>query len=155
MQTPTWFERNKAVITTVVLAAIPQLVAVVWWSSSISHDLDTIKDRSATRATEINAKFDEMKRWQAQIDNEGIGFRLRSLEQQNTAVNTRLDRMNDSLGAALTQINVSLNALDKRLELITQKVETLTPSRRTSAEAASRPFVPTRDRSVLFLARPP
>lgn len=133
MHTPSWFERNKAVLVTIATTSVMQLCGLVWVLAVLRSDVDDMKDRSIERSAVIDTRFNDLATWRREVDQQNLGWRLSTVEKQMNEINVRLDRMNDNIVAALERVNAGIGGLDKRLDLLAQRVETMTPPRRASA----------------------
>lgn len=125
---------------------VPTLLAIgglVWYTAANNTStlarIDAIEKSRVERSKEADAKFSAINSNMAALSQKvdpigNVTYRVGVVEGQINETNKRLDRLAETILNSLDLIRRDVNGLSTRIEVLSNKVDAITPQRRTSLE---------------------
>lgn len=123
--TENWFSRNISVANVLTVGSVGVAVVAGWV---------TMQNRVTLTDERYQMLSGRVQRLDEQIVN--LPYRVTVVEQQMGTVNTRIDRVSENVIAALDGVRKDIAQMTTRLEVLTQRLETLAPPKRADADKA-------------------
>ncbi len=120
-----WLRFNVPSIMAILAAGL----GVVTYVNQLDARLEKLEEFGATRAVSTDKSLDEVQTSITQLTN--MPYRVQILEQQQLAVNLRIDRFTETISNTMELLRKDVNALSTRVEVLGTKIDALTPENRS------------------------
>jgi len=118
---------------------IPNLVAIVTlgigaitYMNKLDSRIASVEEYRVTRSSVTDKKFEEIQRTIEPLSN--VPYRVGVLEQQTAATNARIDRFTEIISTNLDLLRKDVAGLSTRVEVLSQKIDSLTPEKRAELD---------------------
>lgn len=130
-----WFQFNVPGIVATIVTVLGTGWAVANYISDLESRVEKIEEYRVTRSAITDAKFLDIQTTLGALNN--MPYRVNILEQQNSAVNLRIDRFTEVISNTMELIRKDVGALSTKVEVMSQKLDSLSADKR--AELGSPP----------------
>lgn len=125
---------------------VPTILAIgglVWYTAvtkaNIESSINAIEQSRVERSKEADRKFTNIDNTLAQVSARveplnNVTYRIGVVETQIIETNKRLDRFAETIVNSIDLIRRDVNTMSTRVEVLSQKIDSITPVQRTSAE---------------------
>jgi cell division protein ZapA (FtsZ GTPase activity inhibitor) len=128
-----WLRINVPSIAAVIMAAVTLTVYI----QKLEGRLDVIEQSRQARSVVSDKNFDEIQDKLKPLDN--VTFRLDQMDKRDDAQDARIDKLLEIMGGKLDGVVDRVNVLSTKVEVLSQKIDSITPQKRAELGLTVRP----------------
>lgn len=114
-----------------ILAVIGVGVTLIYKGADMENRLAQVEQFRVSRTEAADKKFDDIQHALAPLVN--LPYRVGVLEQQQVATGMRIDRLTEIVSGTMEMIRKDIGLLSTKVEVLSSKIDGLTPAKRASA----------------------
>ena len=121
-----WLRINVPSVAAIVCTGI----IVSMYVQNLANKVSTIETNGKDRSLVVDKSFDQIKDQLNPLVN--LPYRMTSVENSLLATNQRMDTYLQTIGAKIDGVIDRVNGLSTKVEVLSQKIDTITPDKKTN-----------------------